>query len=295
MRLLNVLWIFIAVTVAVLTVIWFYPADDDFDVGNSAWNGLSVLSERLEATTIDSFSSLPSREGGTALILVPYTAFTNTELDQLKTYVLEGGILVLMDDYGYGNEVLAALNVDYRFSKTLLLDPLLNFKNERFPKVTDFEDKPLVSDVEAIICDYSSSLIDVPVNQVVARSSSFSFLDEDGDRVYADGVDSKGPFPVIAYTPLEKGGLVAISDPSLFINNMIDMENNYNLISNAIRLRTQNPTVYLDQSHLIDSAFSKTKAALAKVRNVVAYPEVLFGMVGAVLMLAFGPLWNKRR
>jgi len=295
MRLLNVLWIFIAVALAVLATLWFYPAADDFDAGNTAWNGLSTLSERLEVTTLDSFSDLPSREGGTTLILIPYISFADEELAQLKTYVLQGGTLVLMDDYGYGNEVLAALNVDYRFSKTPLLDPLLNYRNERFPKVTDFENKPLVSDVDTIILDHASSLIDVPVNQIVASSSSFSFLDEDGNLVYDDEVESKGPFPVVAHTSLEKGRLVAISDPSLFINNMIDMENNYNLISNAVRLSTLDPIVYLDQSHFLDSAFSRTKAALAKVRNVVAHPAVLFGMVGAVLMLALGPLWNKRR
>jgi hypothetical protein len=49
------------------------------------------------------------------LILVPYTGFSDVELGQLRSYVVSGGTLVLLDDYGFGNEVLSGLGLRMRF------------------------------------------------------------------------------------------------------------------------------------------------------------------------------------
>ena len=293
---LNLIWIAIVVIVAVVTAIWLYPSNDDFRTDNSSWNGLSTVNTRLEATNIRSFSELPAKEDGTVLISIPYSAFTATELHQVKAYVLGGGTLILMDDYGYGNQVLEQLGVDYRFTTgTPLLDPLINYKNASFPQITDFSDVPLVAGIESIVYNHASSLTGVPQSQIVARSSSFSFLDANGNQTYDDTEEEKGPFAVISSTVIGRGRLVAISDPSLIINGIIDMQDNYDILLNATMLATTDPVVYLDQSHLAASPLLETKAALTRVVNTLAHPVVLFGIVGATFLLILSPMWNKRR
>ena len=292
---LNLLLLTLTLAFAVITAIWFYPVQDDFRVSNTSWNGLSKASATLNATTIDSLSRLPAKEQGTALLLIPYDTFTLEELNRLESYVLDGGTLILMDDYGNGNDVLEKLGVAWRFAKTPLLDPLLNYRNENFPTIANFNDVPFVSETDVMVLNHGTCLIGVPQDQVVASSSHFSFLDTDGDRVYNEEDEQKGPFTVIAYTVLGEGNLIAISDPSFIINSMIDVENNYDILYLATMISTTKPVVYLTQSHLTESAFFKTKTALGNVRNALAHPAVLSGVVGAVMLLVLSPTRNTRR
>jgi hypothetical protein len=295
---LKIVFIALLVILAALVAIALYPSGDDFRPGNRTWNGISTLVSTVDATAIDSLSDLPSRSEGTVFIIVPYMSFNTMELNDISDYVFDGGTLILLDDYGHGNEILDVLGVDYRFSDAPLLDPLVNYKNERFPKILTFEDLALTSGIDALVFDHSSCLIDVPVGQIIAQSSSFSFLDTNDNSLYdnpAELSEQKGPFPVIAYTILGEGRLVAVSDPSIVINGMIDMEDNLKIIENAAILAASTPNIYIDQSHIPDSAMSRAKSQIDSVRSVVAHPLMFFGMAGGVLFLTFRPLWRKRR
>jgi len=292
---LNILLLAVAVIVAVLTILWFYPSVEDFGKDNNSWNGLSEFEQKSGAVSIDSFTELPEGRDDTVLILIPYSAFTAAELDQIKTYVTGGGTLVLLDDYRYGNDVLEILNINYRFSGAPLLDPLANYKNEKFPKILAITAAPLTAGIEMIIFDHASCLLGVPADEIFARSSSFGFVDEDGDSLYDEGEERKGALAVIAHTVLGKGRVVAISDPSIIINGMVEMEDNYAIVENATRLSDLNPRIYLDQSHLEGSAFFNAKSSLRPARDIIAHPAVLFGMVGTTLLLVLKPLRRRRR
>ena len=293
----RILWIVAAVAMVLLLIIWIYPCRDDFEIKAASWSGTSDCYHRTEAAEVNSLAELPSQPEGTALILIPYTPFTAGELDELVNYVEDGGTLILMDDYGYGNEVLESLGLSYRFSGDPLLDPLINYKNEQFPKIMDFEPSPLTKGVNTIVCNHATCLIDVPESEAIATSSSFSFLDKDGSSSYDADVDERGPFVMVAITQLGKGRLIAISDPSIIINSMLDMEDNYTLIKNATELSTSAPQIFLDQSHLPSSDLSRVKEDLGIARGALSYPAVVFVVAGAILALAWRPVWreNKRR
>jgi hypothetical protein len=284
------------VAVAVL-VIWVYPCRDDFRVANAAWNGASEYCSRSGATAIDSLSDLPPEPSGTALILIPYTSFSDEELDELEGYVQGGGTLILMDDYGYGSEVLRGLDVEYSFSGEPLLDPLINYKNEQFPKIMDFnKDSPLTQGVDAIVFDHATCLRgDFSKSKVIATSSGFSFLDINGNSLYDEDVDERGPLPVAASTQLVEGRLIAISDPSIMINGMLGMEGNYTLLQNAAMVDAEELQVFLDQSHLPLSSLSKVKLGLGGARGVLGHPMVVVGIVGGILALTWRPLWRASK
>ena len=292
---LNYLWIVLAVALVSLVAVWFYPPSADFVVNNTGWNGASNFSNRIGAIVIDAFDDIAARPANTVLIVVPYTDFTPAELDQINSYVSGGGTLILMDDYGHGNEVLASLGVDYSFGNTPLLDPMIHYKNEKFPKITNMNASPLTFGVETLVFDHAVRLIDVPDAEVVARSSTFSFIDIDGDTMYDQNVEAKYSSVVVANTLIGEGRIIAISDPSIIINGMLDMEDNYRIMANAAHLSTANPKIYLDQLHLPEEELNKAKEVLKTARDVAAYPAVLLVMVGAVLLITLRPLWAKRR
>ena len=115
----------LVIIVSMLALVWFFPPNGDFRVENPFWNGLSTLDSKVKLTVIDTFDNLPSNPKGTALLLVPYEQFSELDLTQLKNYVSNGGTLVLMDDYGFGNQVLSSLGLNIKFTGEPLLDPLV--------------------------------------------------------------------------------------------------------------------------------------------------------------------------
>jgi hypothetical protein len=146
--------------------------------------------------------------------------------------------------------------------------------------------------MDAIVFDHATCLTGVPDDEVIAKSSSFSFLDKNGNSSYDEG-EKKGPFVVVASTQLDEGKLIVISDPSIIINGMLDMENNYTLMENA----AEGKQIFLDQSHLPQSMLSRVKEDLGLARGALSHPGVVFGVAGAILALTWRGVWrgSKRR
>lgn len=284
----------ILVIVLVLSVIvWFYPPTGDFRVDNPSWNGLSVYSKLVRATPLSSFNSLPASVKGTAVILVPYEPFSQSELAQLKSYVSSGGTLVLLDDYGYGNQVLSGLGLDMRFSGHPLLDPLYNYRNEWLPKVTDFTSSTLNANVSSIVFNHATCLNETSGGTVIAQSSSFSFLSVNNNGAFSTG-DVNGPFPMAAYVKIGQGYVVAVADPSLLINGMINLDNNLQFVNNVVSIQAANPRIFIDQSHLPTTPLDSSKAFLGVVYGVVASPLGTLSLIIVVLALTLKPLWLRR-
>jgi len=292
---LNYLWMALLVALIALVALWFYPPSADFTVNNADWNGTSQFRDRTGAIAIDAFDDIPARPKNTVLIVIPYTEFAPGELDQIGSYVSGGGTLILMDDYGHGNDVLKSLDVDYRFDNTPLLDPMIHYKNDKFPKITNMKTSALTHGVETLVFDHAVRLIGVPDTEVAARSSTFSFMDIDGDTMYDNDLEAQDSSVVVANTLIGEGRIITISDPSIIINGMIDMEDNYTIMANAAHLGTANPKIYLDQSHLPEEELGAVKSVLKTARDVAAYPVALLVMVGAVLLITLRPLRARRR
>jgi len=224
------------------------------------------------------------------LIVIPYLDFTEAELDKLKDYVLKGGTLLILDDYGYGNKILEYFGLSQRFSGAPLLDPLFNYKNKQFPKVMDFT--PEIEGVEGILLNHASSLSGVSEEEVLAWSSQFSFLDLDNNSAWDEG-EPMGPLPVAAHIKLSEGNIVLVADPSILINSM-DMEDNYRFIKKLIEIENPNPVVFIDQSHLPGAALDEAKGVLATVQANLRTPLGTIGLIAVILILILRPVWRRR-
>jgi hypothetical protein len=281
------------IIVFLAALIWFYPPSGDFRVENPFWNGLSTLDSTLNATVISNFNALPSNSNQSALLLIPYEPFSVSELSELNSYVLNGGTLVVLDDYGFGNQVLSGAGLSMRFNGEPLLDPLYNYKNEWLPKITDFAVSPLTANVSSLVLNHATCLNGTSDATVLAFSSGFSFLDLKGSGTYESN-DPNGPFPYAAYQRVGQGYVVAVADPSIMINSMITMGNNLLFIENIVKLNGPNPRVFIDQGHLPSTTLDAAKADLAFVYASVSSPVGTLTLIVVVIALSLNSIWRRR-
>ena len=289
----KVLPVLTLIIVLVLSaIIWFYPPTGDFRVDNPFWNGLSSLSDQAKVVPLNSIGDLPSTGKGTTLLVVPYEQFSKFELAQVRSYVSSGGTLVLLDDYGFGNQVLSSLNLNMRFTGQPLLDPLFDYRNKWLPKITDFVSTPLSANVSSIVFNHATALNGTSDVSVVGYSSSFSFLDANANGAWDYG-EPNGPFAVAAYTKMGQGYVVAIADPSLLVNGMLSLDDNLQFVNNFASIQGSNPQVFVDQSHLPKAPLDEAKADLAVVYGVVATPFWTLSLIIVTLALSLKPFWKK--
>ena len=267
-----------ATALAVLAaVIWAYPTPGDYRADNPWWNGYSKLIKALNATPIHSLSEVEEPPEATALILIPYKPLSQQELADLSEYIRRGGLLVLMDDYGYGNQVLTSLKARAQLSQAPLLDPLFNYKNKRLPKAKAKWNLELyLNHPTAIIGE---------VKEVIAETSSFSYLDLNLNEAYDS--EPQGPHTIAAIVETEAGDIAVIADPSIAINSMLDMGGNMQLLKQATGAGERR--VYLDQAHLPSEPLDLGKQALRAAHKALSRPlPALLLAVAAIALAARG-------
>lgn len=278
----------VLVVLALTVLVWFFPSNDDFRVENKYWNGAS---ETLNGPfrPIEALFDTPA---GATLLLIPYLSLTDAELQAVKDLVNLGGTLILADDYGSGNKVLEFLNFKTRFSGLPLLDPLVNYKNQWFPRIVNLSESPITEGIENIVLNHGTALVNVLPEEVIARSSAFSYIDLNANaKQEAD--EPSGPHPVVSRHSLGSGQVILIADPSLLINGMSTIENNRKFLQNIAALKTS-PLLF-DQSHLMPSNLHQTKNLLAGGRRSLASPLGTLGVVALALGVTLLPFWRERR
>lgn len=286
-RKLSLMITLVAVMLAVL--VWCYPTNSDFKSENPSWNGARDLLDDFRVSPLSSLDALSAAPQESTLLVIPYMEFTTSDLKILENYVSSGGKLVVLDDYGFGNDILEHLKIETRFTGNQLLDTLFNYKNESFPKIVNFVSEPTTSGIENLVFNHATSLENVPQDNIIAWSSCFSFLDENQNGGY-DEREPEGPFPVIANFQIGKGELVLISDPSILINSMLEMGDNRRFLDNIAQGR-----IFLDQSHLPEVPLDEAKGKLKIARNVLATVWGTLALIILVLALTLKPIWNMRK
>ncbi len=280
-----------AMVVLLVLGVWFYPTNSDFRADNSLWNGLQDITSDYHGQTLDSLADLSSLPPGATLIVIPYLDFNTMEIEQLYRFTSRGGRLILADDYGYGNRVLEYLGLSPRFAGGDLLDPLVNYKNKQFPRITRLQPDVLTNHTDNLVFNHATGLANIAEAEVLAMSSPFSFLDANGNGTHEDNEPS-GPLTVISRQPLGDGQVILISDPSIFINGMDIFEGNATLIKN---IAASTDMLYIDQSHLAQSDLGRTRNWLEKARRLVSTPAGTAGLVIIGITASLIPVWHRKK
>ena len=292
MKLHKFLLLLTIILVSLMTaVVWFFPLNDDFRTSNPFWNGTKDIESGYAFTSLESLSGLPVSAHDTVLVIIPYLRFSATDLAAVSSFITGGGTVIVADDYGYGNQITEFLGLRARFSGQPLLDPVVNYKNQWFPRILHLRASSLTTGINELVLNHATALSEIEAGEILAQSSIFSFLDTDDDQTQpAD--EPAGLLPVISRHSLGQGNIILISDPSLFINSMGPIGDNDRLVQN---IAAAGSTILIDQSHLPTSNLSEAKDVLTQLRNFFTTPPGTLGLVLAVITVTLMPIWHRRR
>ena len=279
MALVIILVVFVS-----LAAIWFYPSIQSFMSSNTMWNGINKFSKEFNVQNIDSFAALPTAPKQDVLIAVPYVPYTTDELALMKQFVENGGKLVMMDDFGYGNSFLEYAGIPARFDNTPLLDPLFNYKNEYFPRILDFNESVTGSGIKVIAFNHGTALSGVSQSQALAWSSSMSFLDTNQNGNLDPG-ETQGPFVVAASISLGEGTVDLVSDSSMIMNAAAGSNDNNAFVNYLMTSNGTPAKVLFDRSQVTKSPLDASKIQLDNMRGVLSNPYTLVGIIALVFVI----------
>lgn len=291
--------VFITVIVSLLSI-WFYPSVEDFIATNARWNAINRFSGEFKAEILESLegiSGIPEKTGKKMLIVIPVLEYSEHDLSIIRNFVNDGGTLLLMDDYGYGNTILSFLGLAIRFSGATLLDPVFSYKNQMMPRVIDFIPQLKDSGIEMIMLNHATALVnsgadDVIARSSVARSSGASFLDQNADGVL-NGGDIKGPLSVAAEMAFGKGQVVMVADSSIFIDSMVGKDNNSLFMEYLTGRNVENKIILIDGAHLPKSPLDIAKRKLYFAQRALSNPYALIGLLSFIFIAVYRyTLWG---
>jgi len=286
-RAASVLWLSIVGLLAVLLLVWAHPVGRDSSVLNQSWNGLSEASSALGASVLLDYDDLADVPLPATLVLIPRLPPGDSALVALDRFTRSGGTLVVLDDFGFGNEVLAHLAVEVRFHGGTLMDPLYCYRHASMPRVA-FSYADPAQEPGVMVLNHPTWLEVGGGVDIWARSSYFSYGDGDSDGSRGSGEPS-GPLPVGATATRGAGRVVVVSDSSLLLNSVVGLGDNVDAVARYVR-----GEVLFDQVHLPGAEMDRSRSALDAFRNALGGGAGTVSVVLLVCCLAVGYAWYNR-
>ncbi|HII67782.1 MAG TPA: DUF4350 domain-containing protein [Thermococcaceae archaeon] len=242
----------------------------DFSVFNTRWNGASNFGKLLYEETeimpvITSYNSfgLGEREG-VLLILGPDLRYSSLEIDEVKRFLENGGTLVLIDDFGTGNDILKGLNLTARFTSLIPIDVFYS-KNYNFPELVRILDPQLSVGVDKLT-------LNVPSVIVGAEGSIYT------SKVAVIG-NNQRQLPIMSELEYGNGSIILFSDPSVFINDMF--EKNEPFIRNFVGY-IKADVVYIDEAH--HTSFNPYAVGKVVIRRSLDRIKAFYVILGVAVL-----------
>ncbi|HHN81592.1 MAG TPA: DUF4350 domain-containing protein [Methanomicrobia archaeon] len=280
-------------------VIPMLSREADYSVFNTEWNGTSsfygtyaaehAISRPLTPSddvymnaVLTSLTKLDVEPSCSMLLMLgPSKGYMDDELSYLDSFVRNGGVVILADDFGNGNEVLSHLGVSERFSGELLVD--LSFEKAGTFPVTY---QGTLGDM-TLLLNHPSSIINATDPLITSSPLAFHDVNENG---VLDENESAGTRTIVSQVSVGDGMLYLVSDPSIFINDMVGRYDNERFAFELLA-RAEGDTVrslYVDEAH-----FSKDEAFRVVDVVIATTSERLF-QAAVIALLAFIVLYELR-
>lgn len=250
-----------------------FKSNAPYSVLNTEWNGLSSFGKLLYQTgdvtpilvPYDSFNL--EQMNGTLIVVGPDVDFSSREIEQVKTFLKNGGTLLLADDFGTGNELLSGLGLYERFSKKPVLS-LTYSKNYEFPVTGEILNSNLSNGVNYLILSRPAAILHAE-NPLIYTSNASMFNGR------------YGAFAIMEAIPYGKGQVILISDPDIFTNSLFAQDEVF--LKNLVNSLPEK-TFYIDEAHHAD--FNPYSTGTIIIRRTVNR-KLVFYYVLLIAAIAF--------
>jgi len=193
------------------------PPGSDYDVDSSSWNGLSRLAATAQGLNLGVAVDTELRwdQLGSGDILFILYPINRLDSSRLSTFLRNGGRVLVADDFGDASEAFDRLGLVRQ--QVAAVDAARFAADRPYAPVATARrpDHPLARGVDELITNHPAVFTDVSSGDTV-----FGFAD--GEAVVVAGSRGGGRF-------------VALSDPSVLINRMLEYEGNLRFAINTLR------------------------------------------------------------
>lgn len=273
----------------------------DFSIYNTGWNGCSDLAVRTYQTgkftpnvrlsngkemevvqkEINSYEIEPN--SSSILFIGPDQSFNGPEADYVHRFMLQGGNVLLADDFGTGNSLLNELNTTSRFIGSPVLD--LSFeKQPKFSVVFDLAEHPMTENVSSVLLNKPTAISKDANATALMKTTQGSWLDKNNNGS-KDQDEDYGSYDVMTVEDYGLGKLVLLSDPSILINSMRDELDNRQLGNNLLNFITEDrESVVFDESHREMSVVYTIVYTGDYPAKTLSLMAVFFGLLVSVLL-----------
>ena len=264
-----------------------------------SWEGTSDLRDEAESSDAELIIATDTEryeevdpDGTVAFVLAPDERYDGEDRERLREFVEDGGTLVVADAFGpHGNPLLEDMGASARLNGDPLRDERNYYRSPALPVATNIGEHPYVARSEGITLNHGT-IVEPGESTVIARSSEYGYLDHNRNREL-DDEETLASYPVITTEEVGNGEVVVVSDPSVFINVMLDRPGNRAFANGLFALHDR---ILFDTSHSAD--VPPAAAAMLSLRESAALQALLGG--GIVLSIAathrrsaLTPLWAR--
>lgn len=255
---------------------------------NPSWDGTStvrttIASESNTQPVIADTTAYDRISGDRSLIIIlaPRESYTDADVARVRGFLQRGGAVLIAEDRRVDtNELLAQLGVSARVDGRQLRDPQQYYRNPALPVVTDFSNSSAVfgaGDVEELTLNRGTALRETD-GTAIANTTEFAYLDANSNG-QLDSSEQFQSYPVMSSEQVSDGRVIVVSDPSIFINRMLERDGNRAFVDQLVASYDR---VVIDSSHA-----PGTPPAIVAWLWVHRTPwvQALFGGIAGVLVV----------
>jgi hypothetical protein len=218
---------------------------------NPTWEGTSDLrsiaqDEGAETTVIREPAEYDDLAGDGTIVIItsPEEPYSAAEIERINAFVERGGTVLVADAFGpHSNALLDELGATTRIDGDPLRDERHYHQSPLLPEAIEVADHPYTGGSDSVTLNYGTAL-DPGEATVLVRTSEYAYLDRNRNNELDDD-EELASYPVVTVENVGDGQIVTASDPSIFINVMLEQEGNRAL---AAGLFDSHEEVALDNS-----------------------------------------------
>ncbi len=205
--------------IAILFLLWVEPANaQEYDSQSRDWDGLSSFVKLAEGLghTVSVAAITPWEEIGKNEVLVILYPTQAVDANHLSDFLAAGGHAIVADDFGKGNPLFARLGllIDDAPIQSSATHAQYDFTHE----AAAASKHPLTEGVGSIVSNHPSAF-----RSTGALTPIYQFSENQA---------------LVAAGSYGRGRLVAIADPSIFINRMLEFDSNLTFAGNLFHFLT---------------------------------------------------------